>query len=84
MISSHAVSDLEPWLAASRAFDADPKAKVPCPDCGKAMLTLKEVRLKDGSGRTDRHIRCPACKARIQLLKAPPKVIKLPRGTFRG
>ncbi|HVJ54888.1 MAG TPA: hypothetical protein VM689_20680 [Aliidongia sp.] len=60
------------WIAAGKALAADPTTKVPCPVCGEADLTVKDIPIQ-GSNKFERVMECPNCHARNVLLMTAPQ-----------
>jgi len=55
------------WIDAVKAFAADRAAKVPCPECGKGPLQVREIDAF--SGHKEDVMSCPDCGARNYALK---------------
>lgn len=55
------------WLEAGKRLARDSEAKILCPVCQQATLTVQDVPL-EGTNRFERLLRCPQCDAANVLL----------------
>lgn len=60
------------WVAAGTALAIDPLARVICPRCGSASLTVQDTPLGQ-TGGVERHLRCPTCGAYEAILMRRPQ-----------
>lgn len=60
------------WVAAGTALVVDPLARVACPRCGSACITVQDAPLVQ-TGGVERHLRCPACGAYEAILMRRPQ-----------
>ena len=52
---------IEDWIEAAKLLVENPRAQVPCPECGLAFLEVEDEPLADE--HTDRWLKCPSCGA---------------------
>lgn len=51
------------WIEAGKTLSEAPNAKVPCPVCGQADLSVTDGAASGTPPVFDRYMRCPACGA---------------------
>lgn len=57
---------ITPWIQIGLRVAQDPAAKIVCPQCNQAELTIFDQTLQANhteEPRTERHVLCPACGA---------------------
>jgi steroid delta-isomerase-like uncharacterized protein len=59
---------IDRWIKAGKQLAVAPSARVLCPGCQDAELSVEDALFPDGSG-LERWMRCPKCKACETLLK---------------
>jgi hypothetical protein len=52
------------WVEAAIILGRDPTAKVRCPVCDQAFLTVRDVFPSPDSSMFERYLECPNCKSR--------------------
>jgi Zn finger protein HypA/HybF involved in hydrogenase expression len=63
------------WIEAAKILAVDPKAAVPCPECGEGTLQVIDARQDDV--KLDRYMQCPVCRAHnVMTLIDPIEGIK--------
>ena len=48
---------IEAWIRAGRIFESDASIELPCPECGKGVLLVKDESSSDGMN-VDRSLSC--------------------------
>lgn len=56
------------WVEAGKQIAEDPKSQVCCPECGEALLIVKDVRNEANPIELERYMNCPKCNAMNILL----------------
>jgi len=63
--------EMQKWIEAGKTLAANPDAKVKCPCCGTAFLSVQDVPA--GHTKIERHLRCPTCGAYNAILMKRPE-----------
>jgi DNA-directed RNA polymerase subunit RPC12/RpoP len=56
------------WVAAAIALANDPSARVRCPVCEGADLTVRDIYPTPDADKFERYMECPHCQARNIIL----------------
>ena len=60
------------WIEAGKKIAEDPDSQFTCPECGDAILVVKDVRNEANPIELERFMSCPKCDAtNILRLKRP-------------
>ena len=61
------------WVEAGHILSENPKAKIVCPECREAYLSVSDVRFGEDESYLERNLSCPECGAQNSLRLFRPK-----------
>ena len=69
------------WLDAATILGRDPTAKVPCPVCAEANLSVRDVYPQPDAEVFERYLECSSCGGRTVMRMKKPQQPPRPSGS---